>query len=130
MCVFCLSLSQMASNIGSSIRAKIRIFLTNLKRWRLMSLCRSSGKFSISISSFTPLVAAQLYRSACLTLLLRSSGNRRWLIHCSTSRPLSCISSFLRPRACRKFCMLPMRIAKSKSPDPMMAIVKRTSHSK
>ena len=44
-------------------------FFTNLQRWRLISLCRSSGKFSKSISSFTPLVAAQLYRSARRTCL-------------------------------------------------------------
>lgn len=44
-------------------------FLTNLKRWRLISLWRSSGRFSKSTPSFTPLVAAQLYRSASSTFL-------------------------------------------------------------
>ncbi len=44
-------------------------FFRNLQRWRLISLWRSSGKFSKRISSFTPLVAAQLYRSACRTCL-------------------------------------------------------------
>ena len=37
---------------------------------------------------------------------------------------------YLRPRACRKFCIFPIRRAKSNKPRPIMPIVKRTSQRK
>lgn len=39
-------------------------------------------------------------------------------------------SLYLFTRAWRKFCIFPMRKAKSKRPTPMMAMVKRTSPTK
>lgn len=63
-------------------------FLTNLKRWWRISRWRSSGKFSISMSSFTPLVAAQLNRSASRTPLheqTRQQNQALYIMSCTHS---------------------------------------------
>lgn len=62
-------------------------FLTNLKRWRRISLCKSSGKFSNSFSSFTPWVAAQLNLSesrTCLYITSKLNGKNKLVKHCET----------------------------------------------
>ena len=85
-------------------------FFTNLKRWRLISLWRSSGKFSKSTSSFTPLVAAQLYRSACRTCLHNKPIIRvRLLINPALKGPFEKEKSFMNKRDQINSCKLLLR---------------------